>query len=212
MHCNEGLQAGRVDPIYPDIFEAAERVLRYGLPIKPPIYFQKSANANTHPHVVIHNQCLARWTKIWATALQNPIRLCIEIQSVLTYALLGCTMLPNVRCGGKFMQASIQNRSANILGSNKVYLNKIPPWPMVLCLRSEIPMKTSLIWLSKGPIENESRYPRFYPIFFFWFLDSPQLLDHNRWWILPLRVQNHRKDGTTGIRALTLQHCLGMLY
>ena len=212
MHCNEGLQAGRVDPIYCDIFEAAERVLRYGLPIKPPIYFQKSANANTHPHVVIHNQCLARWTKIWATALQNPIRLCIEIQSVLTYALLGCTMLPNVRYGGKFMQASIQNRSANILGSNKLCLNKIPPWPngSLFEIRNTnenlfnmVIKRSNREWIPISSILSD---------LFFWFLDSPQLLDHNRWWILPLRVQNHIKDGTSGIRALTLQHCLGMLY
>ena len=33
MHCNEVLQACKVDPIYCDIFGAAERVLRYGLPI-----------------------------------------------------------------------------------------------------------------------------------------------------------------------------------
>ena len=41
MHCNEVLQACRVDPIYCDIFGAAERVLRYGLPINLRYIFKR---------------------------------------------------------------------------------------------------------------------------------------------------------------------------
>ena len=41
LHCNEVLQACRVDPIYCDIFEAAERVLRYGLPINLRYIFKR---------------------------------------------------------------------------------------------------------------------------------------------------------------------------
>ena len=41
MHCNEVLQACQVDPIYCDIFGAAERVLRYGLPINLRYIFKR---------------------------------------------------------------------------------------------------------------------------------------------------------------------------
>ena len=41
MHSNEVLQACQVDPIYCDIFGAAERVLRYGLPINLRYIFKR---------------------------------------------------------------------------------------------------------------------------------------------------------------------------
>ena len=41
MHCNEVLQACQVDPIYCDIFGAAERLLRYGLPINLRYIFKR---------------------------------------------------------------------------------------------------------------------------------------------------------------------------
>ena len=41
MHCNEVLQACQVNPIYCDIFGAAERVLRYGLPINLRYIFKR---------------------------------------------------------------------------------------------------------------------------------------------------------------------------
>ena len=41
MHCNEVLQVCQVDPIYCNIFGAAERVLRYGLPINLRYIFKR---------------------------------------------------------------------------------------------------------------------------------------------------------------------------
>ena len=50
MHCNEVLQACQVDPIYCDIFGAAERVLRYGLLINLRYIFKRvPALICTHP-------------------------------------------------------------------------------------------------------------------------------------------------------------------
>ena len=48
MHCNEVLQAFRVDPIYCDIFGPAKRVPIYGLPINLQ-YIHKSASTTTYP-------------------------------------------------------------------------------------------------------------------------------------------------------------------
>ena len=49
MHCNEVLQACQVDPIYCDIFGAAERVLRYGLPINLRyMYLKKMFTTNVY--------------------------------------------------------------------------------------------------------------------------------------------------------------------
>ena len=54
MHCNEVLQACQVDPIYCDIFGAAERVLRYGLPINLRYIFKRvPARENSFAHLAI---------------------------------------------------------------------------------------------------------------------------------------------------------------
>ena len=70
MHCNEVLQACQVDPIYCDIFGAAERVLRYGLPINLRYIFkrvpalveilQKQAHSTVQctKHWVAHFDCV----------------------------------------------------------------------------------------------------------------------------------------------------------
>ena len=58
MHCNEVLQAYQVDPIYCDIFGAAERVLRYGLPINLRYIFKRvPALVTTHVKLEVMILC-----------------------------------------------------------------------------------------------------------------------------------------------------------
>ena len=65
MHCNEVLQACWVDPIYCDIFGAAERVLRYGLPINLRYIFKRVSALDTTNNQSLHN--ITEWSKRLAT-------------------------------------------------------------------------------------------------------------------------------------------------